>query len=54
MNPMATAPAEQQEPAENESRGLAKETVVVHGFVVVGVGGLSMSKSFKARRACSR
>ena len=54
MNSMATAPAEQQEPAENESRGLAKETVVVHGFVVVGVGGLSMSKSFKARRACSR
>lgn len=54
MNSMATAPAEQQEPAENESRELAQETVAVHGFVVAGVGGLSMSKSFKARRACSR
>ena len=54
MNPVDTTPAEQQEPAEKYSRGLAQETVAVHGVVVVVVGGLSMSKSLKARRACSR
>ena len=51
MNPVDTTPAEQQEPAEKYSKGLAQKTVAVHGFVA---GGLSMSKSFKARRACSR
>ena len=55
MNSVDTTPAEQQEPAEKYSRGLAQETAAVHGIVfVVVVGGLSMSKSFKARRACSR
>ena len=38
MNSMDTTPAEQQEPAEKYSRGLAQETVAVHGFVVVVVG----------------
>ena len=51
MNSVDTTPAEQQESAEKYARGLAQETVAVHGFVV---GGLSMSKSLKARRACSR
>lgn len=54
MNPVDTTPVQQQEPAEKDSRGLAQETVDVHGFVVDVVGGLSMSKSLKARRACSR
>jgi hypothetical protein len=54
VNAVDTTPAEQQEPAKEYLRGLAKETVAVHGFVDVGVGGLSMSRSFKARRACSR
>ena len=54
VNRMDAAPAEQQEPTEKYSRGVVPETCAVHGFVVVGVGGLSMSKSFKARRACSR
>jgi hypothetical protein len=54
VNPVNTTPAEQQESAEKYLRGLAQKTVAVHGFVVVEVGGLSMSKSFKARRACSR
>ena len=54
VNPVDTTPAEQQEPAEKDSRELAQEMVAVHGFVVVVVGGLSMSKSFKARRACSQ
>lgn len=38
MNSMDTTPAEQQEPTEKYSKGLAQETVAVHGFVVVVVG----------------
>jgi len=54
VNSVDTTPAEQQEPAKKYARRSAQETVAVHGFVVVVVGGLSMSKSLKARWACSR
>jgi hypothetical protein len=54
MNPVDTAPAEQKKPAEQESKGLAQDLCVVHGFAVVVVAGCRLSKSFKARRACSR
>jgi len=53
VNSVDATPAEQQEPAEKDSRELAQEAAAVHGFVVV-VGGFSMSKSFMARWACSR
>ena len=53
MNSVDAPPAEQQEPAEKYSRTLAQKAAAAHGFVVV-VGGFSMSKSFKARKACSR
>jgi hypothetical protein len=54
VNSVDTTPAEQQEPAEKYSRESAQEATAVHGFIVVVVGGFSMSKSLKARRACSR
>lgn len=54
MNPVDTTPAKQQEPAEKYPRGMAQKAFAAHGFVVVVVGGLSMSTSLKARRACSR
>ncbi len=54
MNSVDAPPAEQQESTQKYSRGLAQEAASIHGFVIVVVGGLSMSKSLNARRACSR
>ena len=54
MNSMNTPHTEQEERAEKNSRGLTQQTAAVHGIVVVVEGGFSMSKSFKARSACSR
>ena len=53
MNAMDATQAEQHERAEKYSRRLATQAAVVHGFVV-GVGGFRISKSLKARKACSR
>jgi hypothetical protein len=54
VNSMDATPAEQQETTEEYSRGSVQQAEAVHGLFVVVVGGSRISKSFKARRACSR
>ena len=50
MNPVDTAPAEEEEPAEEESNGLAQDLCVVHGVaVVVVMDGACLRRRHSAR-----